>query len=275
MNVYGMLKHPSLDDGFLYHFTKVDSLFKILENMNLRLSTFKNLNDLNEKEIKFSWQDWQNGLNVKNFIVEHCKLISFSQNFTRNKSQCQCGCNHPRMWAQYADDNKGACVVINESKFIETNKSILKNYFWKIESVNYLEHIYNDNSINITDSEKFVKENYQKLFFEKYMDWSQEDERRLFIIGEPDFLSIDNCIEFICLGNKFEKDSYTDLAEILISSTERGFKILTPHDFSFQLNADGRSLAMDNAGRIINYIYDKGDRNSKYISHLNRNGYNL
>ena len=42
------------------------------------------------------------------------------------------------MWAQYADNNKGACIVINESTFLEKNKEVLdKISFWKICNVQY------------------------------------------------------------------------------------------------------------------------------------------
>jgi hypothetical protein len=270
MNVYGMLKMPSLEDGYLYHFTKPDSLFEIIKNMTLKLSTFKDLNDLNEKEIKFNWGDWQNGLKVKKFIVENCRLLSFSQNFERAKSNCHCGCNHPRMWAQYADNNKGACVVINEKLFIEKNIELLDKYFWRVKNVSYKEYVFNDENIEISNPEEFTKKNYEKLFFEKYIDWLQEDERRLFVIGNVDYLSIDGCIEFVCLGNKFESQSYSKLAEILVSNLNKEFALLRPHDFSFQLNADGRSLPMDNTYRIVEYLRKtKGGAN--YLSHFEMN----
>ena len=89
---------------------------KILGNMTLKLSSFENLNDLNEKEIKFVLQDWLAlDSEIKKFLTKNCRLISFSRNFELSKGHCECGCNHPRMWAQYADNNKGACIVINEN----------------------------------------------------------------------------------------------------------------------------------------------------------------
>ena len=275
MYLYGNTMLPSLNDKFLYHFTTAESLIKIIENMTLRMSTFENLNDLNEKEVNFSFQDWWNGLKIEKYIVEHCHLISFSQNFQIDDSFCECGYNHPRMWAQYADKNKGVCIVINEEKLINKNKSILNNIFWKIENVIYKPFINNENPTNSNDPKNFIKSNYKKIFFEKHNDWKQEDERRLFCIGGTEFLSIDNCIEFICLGSKFGSENYNKLSEILISSMEREYTKLIPHDFAFQVNADGRCLAMDNAFKIIESLSNKGNKATKYLSHLNNNGYDI
>lgn len=273
MYLYGNTMLPSLDDGFLYHFTSAKSLMKILKNMTLKLSTFENLNDLNEKEIKFVLQDWLHGLEIKKFIAKNCKLISFSQNFQWEKGFCECGCNHPRMWAQYADNNKGACIVINENKLIKQNRNKLNSLFWKIENVKYKPYMTNESPVESDKPESFVKENYQTIFFEKHKDWQQEDERRFLCINGSDFLTINDCIEFICLGNKFENENYEKLSKIIISSAKKGFVPLTPHDFTFQLNAQGRSLPMDNAGRIMKYIEKNGDEVKAYLNCLNTYGY--
>ncbi len=273
MYLYGNTMLPSLEDGFLYHFTSASSLMKILEDMTLKLSTFDNLNDLNEKEIKFVLQDWLYGLETKKFIAQNCKLISFSQNFQWGKVFCECGCNHPRMWAQYAENNKGACIVINENKLIEQNKHILNPLFWKIENVKYEAYMSNESPIKSDNPESFIKKNYRTIFYEKHKDWQQEDERRFMCIAGPDFLSINGCIEFICLGNKFENENYEKLCKIIISSAQKGFIPLTPHDFTFQLNAQGRSLPMDNASRIVKYIEQNGDEVDEYFNCLSAYGY--
>jgi hypothetical protein len=83
MYLYGSYSLPSLDDKFLYHFTTAESLMKILENMTLKMSSFENLNDLNEKEVNFIFQDWQKGLQIKKYIAEQCQVISFTQNFQK------------------------------------------------------------------------------------------------------------------------------------------------------------------------------------------------
>lgn len=276
MYQYGSTKVPSLNDKFLYHFTSAESLMEILKTRTLKLSSFDSLNDLNEKEIKFVLQDWLFGFGIEEFIIRNCKLSSFSRNFEAENGLCECGCNHPRMWAQYADNNKGACIVINESKLIQHNKNYLDELFWKIENVSYNHCLTNEES-NVSDNipELFIKENYRTIFFEKYRDWHQEDERRFLCINGPDYLTINDCIEFICLGNKFENKNYENLSDIIISSVNNGLTPLIPDDFTFQLNAQGRSLSMDNVGRIISYIKNKRDKANGYINFLNENGYTI
>lgn len=276
MYQYGSTKSPSLDDKFLYHFTSAKSLFKILETMTLKMSSFKNLNDLNENEVSLIFQDFWEVLKIEKIIAEHCQLLSFTQNFqNKRKSFIECGCNHPRMWAQYADNNKGACIVINEENFIKTNSQTLNWIFWKIKDVDYKPCIPKVDLAEPTDPTKFLKKNYKKLFFKKHNDWKQENERRLFCIGKQEYLSIDNCIGFISLGSRFNEASYSKLSEILISSIDNDFKKLIPHDFTFQKNADGRCVVLDNAFRIIENIRKKENYDSKYFTYLNENGYDI
>ena len=271
MYQYGTTRLPSLDDKFLYHFTSADSLMKILEDMTLKLSRFDNLNDLNEKEVNFGSYDWSYMMKLKEHIVDHCQLISFSQNFQNEGQFCQCGCNHPRMWAQYADNNKGACVVINEKRFIEENETISRDIFPIIENVSYFPFINTEEIKERANSEIFLKENYEKLFFMKNDDWQQEHERRFFCIDGPDYLSIDNCIEFICLGKHFSK--YDDLSNVLIDSMERKHAKLIPHDFTLQVNQNGKIMCIEIASKIIENIKSKKAKANKYLNYLNANGY--
>lgn len=273
MYLYRINKLPSLEDKYLYHFTKAKNLISILRTMKLKFSTFKNLNDLNEKEVNFTFDDGIKEIKTNEYILKYCKLISFSQNFTRNTDICKCGCNHPRMWAQYADNNKGACIVLNENKLIEKNKTILNNLLFKIENVEYKPYIYNGNHTNDEQPESFIKNNYLKLFFQKHNDWSQEDERRIFCMDGPDFLDIDNCIEFICLGNKFQEEDYNKLSKIIISNMKRKYKILIPHDFTIQVNVDGECKTWDDASKIIKLVKEKGSIANKYLDYLNTIGY--
>ncbi len=162
------------DNNLLYHFTTADSLLKILSNMTLKLSTFDNLNDLNETDINCNWSDSFNHIRIKRYIQDHCKLICFSQNYIYNEKFHEAGYNHPRMWAQYSNNNTGACIVINEKKLKEINDKNLIGVFNKIESVGY-DHLLYDNAIkDKADAKNFIEIYYRHIFFKKHIDWSQE-----------------------------------------------------------------------------------------------------
>jgi len=88
----------------------------------------------------------------------------------------------------------------------------------------------------LDNHKNIIEKYYKQMFFVKHNDWIQEDERRLICLEGSEYLSINNCIEFICLSNKFEKESYYKLSDILISSIKKDLKILKPHDFTLQSN---------------------------------------
>lgn len=62
MYLYYHKELPHRGDGALFHFTKFESFKKILEDMTLKPSSFRNLNDMNEGNV--------NNMNMnKNFRV--------------------------------------------------------------------------------------------------------------------------------------------------------------------------------------------------------------
>ena len=171
MFTYNNGQIPRIDDGFLYHFTTAESLFKIVGNMTLKLSSFTLLNDLNE------------------------------------------------------------------------------------------------------DEKMFIKENYDHLFFKKYIDWEQEHERRFFGIDLPDFLSIKGCIEFICLGRRFNNENLLNLIHLIVTPEYESYLQLTPHDFTIQLNSNGAVRPQDWAGRFLETVKKSNNDTSKYLKYLKENGY--
>ena len=261
-------QHPKLSDNFLYHYTNSNALFEILKSMRLRVGTFKNLNDLNEADIcsTFSNVGKNSPGDVERFIKEHCGQIGFAQNYVVDHI-CHPGCNHPRMWAQYADNNKGACIVINESSFLKKNEEVLKNtLFWDICNVDYKSKIENWDIKN--DIYKFVELNYSQLFFNKHRDWEHEDERRIFMINGPEYLSILDCIEFIALGKNFEKTDYLTLVDVISCKDNSCYKQLMPHDFAKAENSLGNISLQDNSFEIIEIVKSKNESISEYIDFL-------
>lgn len=265
---------PRLDDGYLYHFTTADSLMKIVENMTLRLSSFTLLNDLNENELNCERSWGMDVINIQNFIREHCRLICFTQNYIQDGHPfCQSGCNHPRMWAQYADNSKGACIVINEKEFLKRNQKILEGKFFKIDHVKYPLSLYNKDIKTHEDEKMFIMENYDHLFFKKYIDWGQEHERRLFGIDLPDFLSIKGCIEFVCLGRRFSDENLLNLIHLIVTPGYESYLQLTPHDFAIQLNSNGAVKPHDWASKIVETILTSYKNGVEYFKLLKKKGF--
>lgn len=73
---------------------------------------------------------------AERYINERCHLLSFSQNYDVMGYGRE-GTNHPAMWAHYADNSNGVCLVIDKDTFVKKNQSVLKAHFNRFEDVEY------------------------------------------------------------------------------------------------------------------------------------------
>lgn len=180
--LYGINSIPQVGDGSLFHYTKFESFLKILESMSLRSSPLCRMNDLNEADL--SGIDWSRNFLViyeaQNYIRTQCSVISFSQNYEID-SLCREGANHPAMWAHYAENSEGVCIVLDKDALIENNSDRFKEVFYKLEEVQYT----SDHSpqIELNPGEylsvsDIVRKHYKELFFKKDLDWKNEGEVR-------------------------------------------------------------------------------------------------
>lgn len=275
---------PRKGDGALFHYTSLESFKKILEDLTLLPSSFERLNDMNEGNV--------HNMNLsKNFMImyktdkyikEKCRIICFSQNYDI-KGFGQEGTNHPAMWAHYADNSNGVCIVIDKEAFISKNKDILENHFYKFEDVEY-------NLFNTPDDEKidfeaeteqeFIKKNWKPLFFLKHKDWENEDELRLFIMDYDGKLSIDGCIKYIVLGRKLFLDNtrIKELVDIIVNPSSICYHKFTPRSFaSMCYNTHGYDT-MDIAFKILMIVKNNTSNPlyADYVEWLNtEQGYNI
>ena len=226
---------PVTKDGPLFHFTKAEKLFDIIDSMTIKTSSLKTLNDLNEVNVStynICQTDFETEL--QEFLLNRCSTISFCKNYSVNGFY-QEGTNHPRMWAQYAQDNEGVCIVLDEDSFLEQNKDVLSKCVYNIEDVEYLfysELPKPDKEMTVSD---YVIQNYRKIFFQKHLDWQQEKERRLWGVDIPEYLNIYGAIKYICLGSKFikKKENIRELTRRLEDSSSPCYNYLSPHSFAF------------------------------------------
>ena len=179
--------------------------------MTLLPSSFGNLNDMNEGNVNN--MNMNNNFlvmyNAEKYIKDRCHILSFSQNYDIGGFG-QEGTNHPAMWAHYAENSKGVCIVLDKEAFIKKNKDVFSTHFYKFEDVLYdIFNTPNDEVINYKAKtpEEFIMNNWKVLFFMKHKDWENEDEHRLFIMDYDGKLSIDGCIKYIVLGRKVFLDA--------------------------------------------------------------------
>lgn len=213
---YEEFEVPESNKKLLCHFTSAKSFFSILRSMTLRTSSFANLNDLNEGNMfNHDLGDFCLSLDVQNFINTQCRILSFTHGY-----DSQDLVNHPSMWAHYADNCKGVCIVIDKERFIEENKEIFDKCFYKFEEIEYgFANVANDSNYvnNVTTEEEYVCRNYRPLFFLKHNDWQSENEYRLLVTKYVGVFSILRSIKHIVLGKRFKEDeeSMSCLQDIL------------------------------------------------------------
>lgn len=258
--LYGNEELPYKGDGVLFHYTKFEKFKLIMEDLTLLPSSFERLNDMNEGNVHNMnlSQNFMIMYNTDKYIKEKCRIICFSQNYDI-KGFGQEGTNHPAMWAHYADNSNGVCIVIDKEAFISKNKDIFENHFYKFEDVEY-------NLFNTPDDEKidfdaeteqeFIKKNWKPLFFLKHKDWENEDEHRLFIMDYDGKLSIDGCIKYIVLGRKLFLDNIRikELLDIIVNPSSICYHKFTPHSFATMCYNSHGYDTMDIASKILSIV---------------------
>ena len=195
---------------FLYYYTSPDTLFKILDNRCIKTSKYDKVNDLDETNLDCLGDNLKR-IEIEKYIRNNCHFISFVHDYKKYSVIIE-GTQHPRMWAQYAQNSEGACLILNKTELLRKcrkahgNKSVTIGricYRWSRFSNEKSEEI--DNFCNISSAEDILRKYFKYIFLTKHVDWEQEHEVRLCLMGnrEKDMIDIDGCIEGICLGNKF------------------------------------------------------------------------
>ena len=263
--LYGNKELPCRGDGALFHFTSWKNFQLIMNGLSLLPSSFGNLNDLNEANV--------NNMNMnENFVVmydaeryikERCRLLCFTQNYEINGIG-QEGTNHPAMWAHYANNSDGVCIVIDKDKFIKRNRQILDTHFYQFEDVSYsISNTPDDEEIdyNAKTSEEFIKNNWKGLFFLKHKDWENEDEHRLFIMGYDGKLSIGGCIKYIVLGRKLFLDGVKmkSIMDMIVDSSSACYHKFVPHSFATVSYNTSGYFTHEISGHIMQLVMENRD----------------
>ena len=215
------IQMPADYDKYIYHFTTSEkALMHILPQMKLKMSSVLNVNDPKESKTFGFWSifDSDNDLlnidtreHFKTFLRNKCKLTCFSSDYiiTSNNTDWRIhGFNHPTMWTHYSDNHKGVCLVLSKKRFKDDNV-IDSNYeFNHVDYTQTFKYPKMDLGAWQSNGDQYFKEyihqNLRDLFFTKYFHWQNEDECRLFHIGDSDFCNIDNSLVGIYLGYDFD-----------------------------------------------------------------------
>lgn len=200
--IWAPLSDLESKNRYLYHYTKIDTCLKILYSETLQFSSISSTNDIFEQKPKIKFKSKNKEMLEKFIKVQSAlkerrtkmQLLCFSkdsdENVTSPKDEADVrgrGFALPRMWAQYAENNQGVCLIINKSRLLQQLQKE-KIEFWEHE-VNYCDSFEvfpleecdiinmekNLNNPSVMSNSKYLELNY----FSKLKDWESEREYRI------------------------------------------------------------------------------------------------
>ena len=238
--------------SYLYHYSSFEKATKILFNDNLRFSNIYHLNDTTEYKPKIIFSK-DNEVNNKIYercleINKHIKICCFTQDtqkIHKFKKQNNMyfidytgrGFALPRMWAQYAANNKGVCFILNKvllkeeigKKFQIINEGPIiyveryKCFCFTAQAVSD----FNNQILSRTTSDSSVAKKFfdkypdyiTQNYFTKLLDWSNENEYRIALFSpDGENLAINNFSRFlegIIIGENIDATDEAILNKIL------------------------------------------------------------
>lgn len=161
------------------------------------------------------------------------------------------GYGHPRMWVQYADEHKGACLVLNQELLHANILSKVGSEGLYTGPVNYLRtttgpnggayHIkYLDDILDTgipNTMDPHIDKFNEELFFTKHIDWRDEWEYRWVLRSKNDspvFVSIIDCIKAVIVGNECPVKETQEIIEACSTTGIPIYKLLQ-HGWSMSL----------------------------------------
>lgn len=270
----------------LYHYTKVSTAIDgVLKNRVLKIGRLINTNDPKEtKNWEFNLGTNENrslsSYNMKELSKElstelkaKTKVICFSKDTDPltgdhlkdiyNRGFCK-----PRMWAQYADNHKGVCLIFEKDKLDKlihetfgSSCAILKGDVAYINRGVIPRFDEGDYVINIDYFEQrglkeYAKAHrdqfYKRLFFEKMIDWKDEAEFRWVLFSDTDedlLLDFKDSLKGICFGENTTEENIDAILEM-----------------TKDMDVDYVGIKWKNCSPWydVNFKYDKNMRNSPW-----------
>jgi len=222
-------------ESYLYHYTSAATLGKILDGGQLRLGPYSQTNDPRENQklplaIARSGQESQSaGANWKELNVEvdhamrgRAKLACL----TRDRPSAEDGVHYhrgwgrARMWDNYADRHRGACIVFNEPVLrcaIQDAAGEAQLHDGPVEYFSdwsagvpdimlWLKDLKSRDAIKVA-ADRVIARHWRELFFRKNDDWASECEYRFVVVDDRKELLADirKALVAVAIGMDFAR----------------------------------------------------------------------
>ena len=208
---------------FLYHYTKFDSAIKILANGYLFMRSLENQNDPweflpRENHIIGGGESLEE---TAQNLRKHSIAIDERNNYVRQASfsidtNLRYGWNLTRMWAQYADNHAGVCLIFDYKQLCSDFNAAFadKATHYAYRPIKYVD-LYKLDDLEMKywkPTTTFFHDDFIDLLFTKHEDFEHEQEYR-FLAANRDLKSFDENLRLpiknsfcgIIAGKRFEQ----------------------------------------------------------------------
>lgn len=243
----------------MYHYTKLETFYKIWESKTLLFSDVKGTNDILEANKDFrGYSVYQ--LKQIGEIVNSYKQISFKLD---DDSYMKGGMSN-LMWGHYGDNGRGVCIELDFEK-LNFGDSIMHQEISYEDTMSVLKMP--QGICTPEDCENFLLKNKTKIFFTKLKQWEAENEYR-FVSKKEEKLDISNAITAIWVTHNLQKSKtkgnslclmFTKLLKIIANTLIRLTGNLRKNAISELSKGDSFSLAFDELKQLVGEsitIYD-------------------
>jgi hypothetical protein len=175
---------------------------------------------------------------LEQYVHDHVSFLSFSKD-SEDIHKCRLTYERSPMWGLYARSNRGACLVLDEQRFLQENNLLNSGIWYKSNFMTYKDVISERiEDIRIPSIEQYVKQNYDFLFFQKQLCWDFENEYRYVFIDQTSF-SIEDSIIGVILGRRFE--NIQQLRDLYLHSNKCRLTLNNPYYWAVQEQHNGRA----------------------------------
>jgi hypothetical protein len=242
-------------DRYVYHYTKPEKALEyILKGRTLLLNSFLATNDPKESK---TWQltPWTTNSSPPDSFVDEALPKEISDALKRTVHlACFCtdapglsgnhlddillrGLARPRMWAQYAQDHKGFCLVFDREKLLSHMRNQFSKNLLLFGSISYRNRSFvkslEPNAFRLEfdklqeiGMDAYVRAHmltyFKELYFEKLEDWRDENEWRVLVLdhdGTPPLVDISGSLVGVIHGANTNQDD-SEYARSLTSGLE-------------------------------------------------------
>ena len=225
-------------EWYFYHYTTAATLSRILIGQTLRLGPYSQTNDPREARSWFPTivkdepdgasdnplDDWWPALDAR--FRERTKVACLTQDRVDRSGEFyhyHRGFARPRMWDQYADKHRGACVILDARAVLaEFDRQKPNHQVSLIGPVVYRDEPIGGNGLfeirvsGVTKygldgaADRIIAARGSDLFFSKNTDWEQEAEFRLLAVNDDEetLLDISTALRGVVLGDRVEPSQY-------------------------------------------------------------------